>query len=146
MPLVNCFSLHGKKTRHWEQISAVVGFPVLPDRELTLKRLIELEVIGCVGQLQEIARDAVAEWEFERDLEAMVGFWREIHLVLVDAVEEQVFSVEQIESLLPSLSEHIMQVDSMKACRFAQFISQKLEYWSGWLAFAQEFLPALVRC
>jgi hypothetical protein len=31
-----------------------------------------------VGQLQEIAKDAIAEWEFERDLEKMVSYWREI--------------------------------------------------------------------
>ena len=35
----------GMKDIHWERVSLVLGFVVNPEKEITLKRLIELEVI-----------------------------------------------------------------------------------------------------
>lgn len=44
MPLVKVFSNPGLKERHWEEISAFVGFPIRPDKDVMLNRLIDLEV------------------------------------------------------------------------------------------------------
>lgn len=39
----------GMKEIHWERISLVLGIMISPDKEITLKRLIELEVIDKIS-------------------------------------------------------------------------------------------------
>lgn len=146
VPLVWCFNTHGKNSRHWEKISEVVGFAVSPEKELTLKRLIELEVVKHLGRLEEISRLAEREWSFEKNLLDIINFWQDVRLRLESVYEDHVFSRRQMDDLMASLSDHIIRINSMRSSQFAQYIEQKLEYWQNWLHFTQDLLPAILEC
>jgi hypothetical protein len=46
------------KERHWEKVSQLFGFPVSPEKDLMLKRIIELEVIFKLEPLKMITDNA----------------------------------------------------------------------------------------
>lgn len=54
------------RERHWESVQRLFGFPVSPDKDLTLKRLIELEIIKRIDELRLITDNAAQEHEFEK--------------------------------------------------------------------------------
>ena len=71
MPLVKVFSNTGLKDRHWEEISALVGYPAKPDRDLTLSRVIDLESVKHLVKLEEISDVASKEFNIEKIMNKM---------------------------------------------------------------------------
>jgi dynein heavy chain len=75
MPLVRVFSNQGMKERHWEEISTLVGFPIRPDKDLMLNRLIDLNVTEHLARLDEISDSAMKEATIENILNKMQADW-----------------------------------------------------------------------
>lgn len=63
------------KERHWEEISSLTGFPIRPDRDLLLQKLIDLEITKHLPQLEEISDAATKEANIENILNKMQNDW-----------------------------------------------------------------------
>jgi dynein heavy chain len=62
----------GLKERHWELISAHVGFSISPERDVPFKKLIDMEAIRALEQLEEISNNATREYAIEQELVLML--------------------------------------------------------------------------
>lgn len=59
------------KERHWEEISQIMGFPVRPDKEQQLSKLIELDLKSHFNKFEEISDSATKEYNLEKILNKM---------------------------------------------------------------------------
>jgi hypothetical protein len=64
MPLITKLKHPGIKARHWEDISRVIGFMVLPATKLTLQDILSMNLRQWNDQINEIAAVAAQESQF----------------------------------------------------------------------------------
>lgn len=68
----------GMKERHWEQVSEIVGFPIRPDAELTLTKIIDLGLDEYIPRFEVISDSATKENNLERALNKMMAEWKDM--------------------------------------------------------------------
>lgn len=78
MPLVMTLGNPGLKERHWEMISEIVGFPMVPGPELTLAKIFEFGIEEYVAKFETISDAATKENNLEKALAKMVSEWVDI--------------------------------------------------------------------
>ena len=76
MPLIATLFNPGMRERHWVQVSDIVGFPLRPDEDMSLSKLIDfLNLDNFVPSFEGISEAAGKEYALERALEKMKTEW-----------------------------------------------------------------------
>lgn len=131
MPLVRVFSNQGMKERHWEEISSITGFPIRPDRDLLLSKLIELEITKHLPQLEEISDAATKEANIENILNKMQNDWDPVIAELKPWKDTGTFiiaggTVDEVQTLL---DDQIVKTLTMKGSSFAKTFENRINEW-----------------
>jgi dynein heavy chain len=58
IPLLHALCNPGLRDRHWQDISAVIGFPITPDPSFTLQRMLDMDIGQYVSEIGDIADSA----------------------------------------------------------------------------------------
>jgi dynein heavy chain len=84
MPLTMTLGNPGLKTRHWEQISEIVGFPIKSGAEvLTLSKVFEYGLEEYVSKFEVISDSATKENNLEKALARMMSEWVDVNFTVV---------------------------------------------------------------
>jgi len=75
MPLVGTLFNPGMRERHWVLVSEIVGFPLRPDDDMTLARLLDMNLEHFVSKFESISEAAGKEYSLEKALEKMKTEW-----------------------------------------------------------------------
>ena len=78
IPLIHTLCNPGLRDRHWEKVSEVVGFPLSAGPDLTLARLIDLNLTEYISKFEGISEGATKEHTLEKTLEKMIAEWSEV--------------------------------------------------------------------
>lgn len=78
MPIISTLGNPGMKTRHWELVSELIGFPIKVSPELTLARIIEYGLEDYVSKFETISESATKENNLERAMAKMVAEWEDM--------------------------------------------------------------------
>ncbi|KAL7873931.1 hypothetical protein SRHO_G00049010 [Serrasalmus rhombeus] len=81
LPILTTICNPGIKQRHWEKISAIVGFDVKPEADTSLLNMVELGLSEFTDKLEEIGASASKEYSLEKALEKMKNEWAELRFV-----------------------------------------------------------------
>lgn len=84
VPLVRAICNPGLKTRHWQEITAAVGFEMGGGKEVSLTKIIDLDVGDHLVRLEEISEAASKEFAIEKILSKMREDWALIQVELKD--------------------------------------------------------------
>jgi dynein heavy chain len=68
----------GMKDRHWEAISAQVGFEIKPDDNFNFTKVLEMGLMDHLTLCEEIGEKASREYAIETMLNKMVSQWESI--------------------------------------------------------------------
>lgn len=74
----------GLKRRHWEDISNIVGFVMFPDQNLTLAKVLNLNLGKFVPQFEIISDGASKENNLDKRLNTMVEEWKDLNFTILD--------------------------------------------------------------
>jgi len=74
----------GMKDRHWEAISAKVGFEVKPYEGFTLTKVQEMNLIKWSDDIVDIGDRAGKEFQIETQLAKMKSEWESVFFMLKD--------------------------------------------------------------
>jgi dynein heavy chain, axonemal len=80
MPLVSTLFNPGMRERHWIQVSEIVGFPLRPDEDMCLSRLIDMNLDSHVSKFEGISEAASKESSLEKALEKMKTEWTTVRM------------------------------------------------------------------
>ncbi len=75
MPLVQTLFNPGMRDRHWEQISDIVGFPLKPDEDMNLSKLVDMNIESFIPKFEGISEAASKEYSLEKAMEKMKQEW-----------------------------------------------------------------------
>lgn len=83
MSIVLTLGNPGLKDRHWEKISEIIGFPLYPDENLTLAKILDCNLDQYVSEFETISDGASKELALEKKLFAMTEEWNELYFNLI---------------------------------------------------------------
>ena len=78
MPLVQTLFNQGLRQRHWDQISEIVGYPLRPDDDQCLSKLVDMQLDSFIPKFEGISEAASKEFSLEKALEKMQKEWAEV--------------------------------------------------------------------
>ena len=78
LPLVQTLFNPGMRERHWEQISDIVGFPLKPDEDMNLSKLVDMNIESFIPKFEGISEAASKEYSLEKAMEKMKQEWEPV--------------------------------------------------------------------
>ena len=80
LPLVQTLFNPGMRERHWEQISDIVGFPLKPDEDMNLSKLVDMNIESFIPKFEGISEAASKEYSVEKAMEKMKQEWEPVSI------------------------------------------------------------------
>lgn len=130
------------QTRHWEEITRIVGFPLEPDAAFTLQKALEMDVPNFADEIQEISEASTKEYAIEVAADEMEHEWKTLSFALNPWKQTGAFVIsEESMSQLTQLVEHQQShTEELMASEDAEPWEERLEEWQEWLQSMSEML------
>jgi dynein heavy chain len=78
LPIIQTLGNPGLRDRHWEKISEIVGFTIRPSPELTLQKILDMNLAEYLPKFEQISEAASKEHSLEKSLAKMKEEWADI--------------------------------------------------------------------
>lgn len=114
MPIIETLGNPGLKLRHWEQISEMVGFPIIVSAELTLEKIIEFGLEDYLARFHTISESATRENGLEYAMCQMVIEWEEIRFVIHEYRDTGTYILDSVNNIQTLLDDQIIKTQTMK--------------------------------
>lgn len=154
LPLIKIFCNQGLKDRHWDEISGIIaqntgikGFQVKPDKEILLKKLIDLEIYKFVDLLDEISDSATKEFNIEKILNKMLEDWEPIicEIKIWKDTGTYVVSGNTIDEIQTILDDQTVKTQTMKGSPYAKIFEQRISEWETWLIYTWNLIEYWIK-
>ncbi|CAG9863347.1 unnamed protein product [Phyllotreta striolata] len=140
MPIIQTLGNPGMKERHWEQISEIVGFPIVVTDELTLERIIEYGLNEYIEKFEAISEAATKENNLEKSLKKMFEEWEDIIFTVMVYKDTGTYVVSAVDDIQVMLDDHIIKTQTMKNSPYIKPFEKETLAWEAKLQLLQEIL------
>uniref|UniRef100_A0A8C3YTD1 Dynein axonemal heavy chain 12 n=1 Tax=Catagonus wagneri TaxID=51154 RepID=A0A8C3YTD1_9CETA len=126
------------RTRHWKQLSEIVGYDLTPDSGTTLRKVLKLNLTPYLEKFEVISAGASKEFSLEKAMHTMMGTWDDIafHISLYrDTGICILSSVDEIQALL---DDQIIKTQTMRGSPFIKPFEKEIKAWEDRLIRIQE--------
>ncbi|XP_037391966.1 dynein heavy chain 3, axonemal [Pygocentrus nattereri] len=146
LPILTTICNPGIKQRHWEKISAIVGFEVKPEADTSLLNMVELGLSEFTDKLEEIGASASKEYSLEKALEKMKNEWAELRFVFAQYRDTGTSVVSAVDDIQVLLDDHVIKTQTMRGSPFIKPIEAECKLWEEKLLLMQDILDAMLKC
>lgn len=122
MPVVSSLRNPALKRRHWDVITYIVGVIIKGDKQLTLGRLLELQMSDHQEQISEISSQASNEQTLELMLQKVKDFWKRTDLELLAHSNRDVAIISGIDDIITALDDSMVTISNIRGSRFHLFL------------------------
>ncbi|OHT04040.1 Dynein heavy chain family protein [Tritrichomonas foetus] len=146
LPLVGKLRHPGIKTKHWEQISEIVGFNVMPSMELTLQGFIDLHLERWNDQISQIASIAAQEYNIESALDQMD---EELQKRLFSTTEFRgsgQFILVDVDDIISLVDDQLVTTQTLLTSPFIAPVKKRAVERLQFLHLAHDTLEAWIEC
>jgi len=114
MPVVMTLGNPGMKSRHWEQISAIVGIPIKFDPDLTLGKVLAMGLDGYIAQFESISEAATKENTLEMGMDKMHRDWTDMAFTVNPYKDTGTYVIAGVDEIQLLLDDHITKAITIK--------------------------------
>ena len=138
------------RARHWDEITAALGRPrqrLVRDEKFTLGSLLEMDVMSCRGQIQEISVAATNEAELDEMLKKLDGVWAALEFDVQpfkDSKDQLILT--QVDEVQEQLAESMVTICTIRGSRFMGPVKSLVDEWEENLGLFSRALDAWVQC
>lgn len=128
MPVIQNLGNPGLKARHWEQISEMVGFPILVTPELTLERIIEFGLEDYIARFQKTSESATKENSLELEMSNMMTEWHGVIFKIEEYSDAGTYLLGDINGIQTLLDDHLIKTQTMKNSPYIKPFEKEILY------------------
>lgn len=128
MPIIQNLGNPGLKARHWEQISEMVGFPILVTPELTLEKIIEFGLEDYIARFEKISESATKENSLELEMSNMMIEWQGVIFQINEYSDAGTYLLGEINSIQTLLDDHLIKTQTMKNSPYIKPFEKEILY------------------
>lgn len=114
MPIVMTLGNPGMKSRHWEQISAIVGIPIKFDPDLTLGKVLAMDLDAYIAQFEGISEAATKENTLEVGMDKMQRDWTDLVFTVNPYKDTGTYVIAGVDEIQLLLDDHITKTVTIK--------------------------------
>ncbi|KAF3422790.1 hypothetical protein E2986_04661 [Frieseomelitta varia] len=148
MPVIATLGNPSLKSRHWEQISEIVGFPIKVDESMTLAKDVKLYTLQIldygladyVTKFEAISEAATKEGNLERALARMHLDWTEIAFVVNPYRDTGTYVIASIDDIQLLLDDHLIKTQTMKNSLYIKPFEKETLDWESKLLLLQSII------
>lgn len=114
MPVVMTLGNPGMKSRHWEQVSAIVGISIKVDVDLTLGKVLAMELDSYIAQFESISEAATKESTLEKGIDKMQKDWADLAFTVNLYKDTGTYVIAGVDEIQLLLDDHITKAVTIK--------------------------------
>lgn len=114
MPIVMTLGNPGMKARHWEQISEIIGIPIKFDADLTLGKILAMELDAYIAQFESISEAATKENTLEVGMDKMERDWTDLAFTVNLYKDTGTYVIAGVDEIQLLLDDHITKTVIIK--------------------------------
>eukprot|EP00736_Rhodelphis_marinus_P006943 Rmarinus@m.24609 len=145
-PLITALRNPGMRDRHWDAISADLGFELKPDASFTLTRVFELNLPDHAENITKTCDLAGKEFMLEDALDKMEKEWEEIKLGLMEYKETGSYVVKGVDEISQLLDDHLTTTQAMSFSPYKKAHEERITNWETKLKIVSDVLEELLGC
>jgi len=146
VPLALALRKQGMKDRHWDQVSAAVGFDIRPVEDFTLQGCVDKGLLTHTELCDEVGERAFKEYHIETSLKKMQADWVGVDFRLPQFKTTTTSYISGFEDAVQMLDEHIVTTQAMSFSPFKKPFEEEIETWSTQLMLVSDTLEEWVKC
>ncbi|XP_011702284.1 PREDICTED: dynein heavy chain 7, axonemal-like isoform X3 [Wasmannia auropunctata] len=140
MPVILTLGNPSLKSRHWEQISEIVGFPIKVDQYMTLAKILDYGLGDYVAKFDVISEAATKEGNLERALVKMYSDWSDIAFTVNLYRDTGTYVIASVEEIQLLLDDHLMKAQTMKNSLYIKPFEKETLEWEAKLLLLQDIM------
>ncbi|XP_043799961.1 dynein axonemal heavy chain 7-like isoform X2 [Apis laboriosa] len=140
MPIIYTLGNTSMKSRHWEQVSEIVGFPIKIDETMTLAKILDLNLMDYVAKFEAIAEAATKEGTLEKSLERMHHDWEEISFTVNPYRDTGTYVIASVDEIQILLDDHLIKTQTMKNSLYIKPFEKETLEWEAKLLLLQNIM------
>ncbi|KAM6121199.1 LOW QUALITY PROTEIN: dynein axonemal heavy chain 12 [Pterocles gutturalis] len=140
IPAVTIFCNPGMRTRHWQQMSNIVGYDLTPDSGTTLRKVLKQNLAPYFEEFEAISVGASKEFSLENAMRAMMETWGSISFSTRVYHESGVHILCAVDEIQALLDDQIMKTQTMRGSPFIKPFDKEIREWENRLIQVQEII------
>uniref|UniRef100_A0A8C9VGH6 Dynein axonemal heavy chain 12 n=1 Tax=Scleropages formosus TaxID=113540 RepID=A0A8C9VGH6_SCLFO len=118
IPMISTMCNPGIRSRHWEQMSQIVGFDLTPDSGTTLRKMLKLDLSPYLNKFEIISTAASKEYSLEKAMYTMVEIWDNVSFSYYPYRESGVSILSAVDEIQTMLDDQIVKTQTMRGSPF----------------------------
>jgi dynein heavy chain len=143
LPLIGGLRNPGIRERHWNMMTAALGYELRPDKDpsFTLhKALTELHLDEKIDVIAKIGDSAGKEYQIEQSLDNMLNAWKEVYFDVVPYRETGTYIIRKTDVIMALLDEHRVLTQGMNFSAFKGPFEERITSFDKQLGLMSEIL------
>ncbi|XP_020293119.1 dynein heavy chain 7, axonemal-like [Pseudomyrmex gracilis] len=140
MPVIMTLGNPCMKSRHWEQVSEIVGFPIKVDEHMTLAKILDYGLGDYVPKFEPISEAATKEGSLERALLRMHSEWADILFTVNLFRETGTYVIASVDDIQVMLDDHLTKTMTMKNSIYIKPFEKETLEWEAKLRLLQDIM------
>ncbi|XP_047370603.1 dynein axonemal heavy chain 7-like isoform X1 [Vespa velutina] len=140
MPVIMTLGNPFMKSRHWEQISEIVGFPIKVDKYMTMAKILDYGLADYVPKFEAISEAAMKEGSLEKSLNKMYTEWEDIAFVVNPYRDTGTYVIASVDEIQLLLDDHLTKAQTMKNSLYIKPFEQETLEWEAKLLLLQDII------
>ncbi|XP_076179047.1 dynein axonemal heavy chain 7 isoform X1 [Ptiloglossa arizonensis] len=131
MPVISTLGNPSMKSRHWEQVSEIVGFPIKVDESMTLTKILDYGLLDYVSKFDAVSESATKEGSLEKALLRMHLDWADIAFVVNPYRDTGTYVIASIDDIQLLLDDHLTKAQTMKNSLYIRPFEKETLEWES---------------
>ncbi|EFN66875.1 Dynein heavy chain 7, axonemal [Camponotus floridanus] len=140
MPVILTLGNPSLKSRHWEQVSEIVGFPIKVDQYMTLAKILDYGLGDYVAKFDAISEAATKEGNLERALFKMYSDWADIAFIVNPYRDTGTYVIASVDEIQLLLDDHLTKAQTMKNSLYIKPFEKETLEWENKLLLLQDIM------
>ncbi|XP_015440426.1 PREDICTED: LOW QUALITY PROTEIN: dynein heavy chain 7, axonemal [Dufourea novaeangliae] len=145
MPIIFTLGNPGLKTRHWEEISEIIGIPIKVDVDLTLAKVLEMGLDSLAEKFEGISDNASKEATLEKAIDRMQKDWTDLAFTVNPFKDTGTYVIAGVDEIQLLLDDHIIKTVTIKNSPNIKPFEDRILVWEHKLHLLQDILDQWLR-